>query len=74
MQVSGRVGDGTSFGSVFQALWREEGVRGLYKGVSARMFYMGCNSFFLIGAYEVGCLHESILVVPQPPLRRLSNV
>lgn len=51
--MSGRVGDGKSFFSVFQDLWREEGLRGMYKGVSARMFYMGCNSFVMIGAYEV---------------------
>eukprot|EP00730_Choanoeca_flexa_P008657 TRINITY_DN12517_c2_g3_i4.p1 TRINITY_DN12517_c2_g3~~TRINITY_DN12517_c2_g3_i4.p1 ORF type:complete len:320 (+),score=68.08 TRINITY_DN12517_c2_g3_i4:186-1145(+) len=52
LQVSSRVGDGMSFMSVFAQLWREEGFRSMYKGVSARMFYMGCNSFFLIGAYE----------------------
>ncbi|EDQ84721.1 uncharacterized protein MONBRDRAFT_34586 [Monosiga brevicollis MX1] len=52
LQVGARAGDGQTFSSILKELMKEEGIRGLYKGVTARMVYMGCNSFFLIAAYE----------------------
>eukprot|EP00055_Hartaetosiga_balthica_P016523 m.105047 g.105047 ORF g.105047 m.105047 type:complete len:334 (-) comp9122_c0_seq3:4267-5268(-) len=53
LQVDGRVGDGVGWGKVFAQLWKEEGMRGMYKGVSARMGYMSVNSLLMISAYEM---------------------
>ena len=38
---------------VFAELWKDEGMRGMFKGVVARMWYMGANSLCVITAYEV---------------------
>eukprot|EP00049_Salpingoeca_infusionum_P008981 m.148985 g.148985 ORF g.148985 m.148985 type:complete len:337 (+) comp14197_c0_seq4:455-1465(+) len=52
LQVDGRRGDGLSFTRVTKMLFAEEGWRGFYKGVTARMMYMGINSVMMIGCYE----------------------
>ena len=41
---------------MFKELWSEEGARGLFKGVSARVFYMSFNSLLMITTYEVHVL------------------
>eukprot|EP00056_Hartaetosiga_gracilis_P000588 m.39138 g.39138 ORF g.39138 m.39138 type:complete len:345 (-) comp10268_c0_seq2:92-1126(-) len=53
LQVDGRVGDGIGWTRVFAQLWKEEGMSGMYKGVTARMGYMGVNSLLMISAYEM---------------------
>ncbi|EGD81017.1 hypothetical protein PTSG_10960 [Salpingoeca rosetta] len=52
LQVEGRAGDKRGWATIFGELWKEEGVRGLFKGVSARVFYMGFNSLLMITTYE----------------------
>jgi hypothetical protein len=52
-QVDGRTGDGRGWNTIFRELWKDEGMRGMFKGVVARMWYMGANSLCVITAYEV---------------------
>ncbi len=52
LQVLNHHGDGATIRSTSGALWRREGVRGFFRGVTARMFHTAQSSLLMITAYE----------------------